>query len=238
MFKKLIKIIHAVVFWMWVISSCIVYSVFCIIFGLFARRISHIIGVYWCKHMAFVGGCKIHLKGIEKIDRKKNYIFTSNHQSFADIPVLFGFLPFYSVFIAKQSLFYIPFFGWGIAAMGHISINRSEPKKAKKSIDRAIESIKRENKSVFAFPEGTRSRTGEIGEFKLGIFSMAIQADIDVVPIAIAGTREIMPKGSYFFQSGSVDIHFGTPISSKKYTKSEKYKMSQEARQQIKDMLK
>lgn len=188
--------------------------------------------------MALIGGSKIRLKGIEKLDKKINYIFTANHQSFADIPVLFGFIPFYNVFIAKKSLFYIPFFGWGIAAMGHIAINRSNPKKAKRSIARAIESIKLKNKSVFAFPEGTRSRTGELGEFKLGIFSMAIQAEIDVVPIAIVGTREIMPKGSYYFQSGNVDVYFGTPISSNKFKKSEKYKMSQEARQQIKAMLK
>ena len=139
-------------------------------------------------------GIRVKITGGEKLDRKERYVFVANHQSYFDIPVLYTGLPFALSFIAKKELFFIPFFGWGIAAIGHIWIDRDNARAARNSITRAIAMLKRKNISLVLFPEGTRSITGEVGEFKRGSFALAFEAGVPVVPLLSAARATSFPS--------------------------------------------
>lgn len=196
---------------------------------IFSEKIGRGITVLWAKHLAFFSRVKVVTNGLDKLDPKKNYLFIANHTSYYDIIALFVGLPYKLSFIARKNLFYIPIWGWSIWLTGHIPIDRSNPRKAKKSIEKACLAIKKHNRSIFGFPEGTRSRTGEMADFKLGLFSMALQAEIDIVPVAIHGAYNVLPKGTINLIPGTIELEIGEPISGKEYTQREKNVLAQKA---------
>jgi 1-acyl-sn-glycerol-3-phosphate acyltransferase len=178
-------------------------------------------------------GIRVTTTGGEKLDRKARYVFIANHQSYFDIPVLYAGLPFSLSFIAKKELFFIPFFGWGIAAIGHIWIDRDNARAARKSITRAISKLNRQCISLVLFPEGTRSITGEVGEFKRGSFTLALEAGVPVVPVSILGTRDVLPKKSRRFSPGTTTLVIGDPIVPAELSKLDKTKLSELVRERI-----
>jgi len=114
-------------------------------------------------------------------------------------------------FVVKQELFKIPVLGFSMRAAGYIPIDRSGGKRAVKSLIEAARRI-REGASIVIFPEGTRSRDGRLQEFKTGAFMLALKSGCPIVPVAIKGTHEILPKGSLKAQPGQVEVLIGRPI--------------------------
>ena len=106
----------------------------------------------------------------------------------------------------------IPFFGWGMAALGHVSIDRSSPRKARQSIDRGVDHLKRHYLSLILFPEGTRSPDGKLGQFKQGSFALGLAAGVNVVPLAIRKASERLPKKSLIVRPGIVYLDIGDPF--------------------------
>ncbi|HEX3019312.1 MAG TPA: lysophospholipid acyltransferase family protein [Chitinispirillaceae bacterium] len=209
-------------FLFWVVCSTIIYGIGCIVFSFFAPSFSRYIGRLWVIHLLWIGGVKIEVNGLGKLDPAKRYVFVSNHQSALDIPAIIAGLKHYVSFIAKKELFLIPFFGWGISAMGHICIDRSNPRKAKQSLDKAVNQLKKLNTSLILFPEGTRSNDGRVGEFKQGSFSLALQAGVQVVPLVIKDAMLRLPKKSLRINPGKIYLEIGNPIDiSQQSTKSE-----------------
>ncbi|MBN1699246.1 MAG: 1-acyl-sn-glycerol-3-phosphate acyltransferase [Spirochaetales bacterium] len=217
----------------WLVLSTLVYGIVCLIVRILSERISRYIAVLWCRHLGWLSGVKVVSRGLERLDRKKNYVFIANHQSYFDIVVLYYALPYALSFIARKNLFYIPVWGWSIWAIGHIPVDRSNPRKAKKTFEKAVKTIKRKHRSIFGFPEGTRSRTGEVGEFKLGLFSLALKAGIDIVPIAIHGARDILPRGSFMIRPGTVYFTVDDPIEISAYDHSMKFTLAEDVRKRI-----
>ena len=207
-----VDLIRIPIFLLWVIFSTAVYSIVCILFVLFAPSISRYIGRLWVVHLLWMGGVKIEVDGLEKLDINKRYVFISNHQSALDIPAIIAGLKHYVSFIAKKELFMIPFFGWGISAMGHIRIDRSNPRKARSSLDKAVEQLKKLNTSLILFPEGTRSSDGQLGEFKQGSFALALQAGVQRVPLTIKDAMLRLPKKSLRINPGTIYLQIGDPI--------------------------
>jgi 1-acyl-sn-glycerol-3-phosphate acyltransferase len=136
----------------------------------------------------------------------------ANHQSWFDVFALAGFLPGRGTFVAKEELERIPIFGGAWKACGHISIDRSDRKKAIESLDRAGERIRSEKRAVILFPEGTRSADGQLQEFKKGAFIVALKTGVPIVPIGISGSRHVMPKGSFLARPGEIRVRIGEPI--------------------------
>jgi 1-acyl-sn-glycerol-3-phosphate acyltransferase len=196
----------------WVIASAVGYSAMVIVlapfFGLTAKRV----GRLWMKHLLFFSGVRVKTIGAEKLAATDHYIFIANHQSFYDIPVLCSGLPFFLSFIAKKQLFLIPVFGWAMAAVGHIWIDRTNARKAGKSITRAVTILDKGNISLVLFPEGTRSQSGALGVFKRASFTLALKAGVSVVPVSIIGVRNIMAKRSLRLRPGTVLLKVGDPI--------------------------
>lgn len=145
-------------------------------------------------------GVRHRVIGLENIPGA-NCIFVCNHQSHFDALLLFHYLPKHARFVAKAELFKIPIFGHALKATGMIRVERTGGDKDRETINDAVSAV-RERVSVIFFPEGTRSEDGTLKPFKKGAALLAIQAGAPVVPIAVAGTKEILPKGSKWIHGG------------------------------------
>lgn len=154
------------------------------------------------------------------IDKNKTYVFTSNHQSFMDIPVICQTIDTDFYFILKKELKKVPFIGWFASLTEMIYVERNKPDQANISIKKAGEKVKA-GKNILIFPEGTRSETGRINKFKRGGFTIAQEAEVEIVPIAIEGSRLAQPKNSFFINPSKVKIKYGNPISVKGYSLEE-----------------
>ena len=142
---------------------------------------------------------KLEIEGLENINPQQTYVIVANHQSVADIVLLYETRMQFK-WVAKESLFKIPFIGWCLSLTRHIKLLRGEFGSIKKVYRQAAEWL-RKDMSVLFFPEGTRSSTDKMNEFQNGAFKLAIKERRPVLPICIRGTREAIPKGGWVFKS-------------------------------------
>jgi len=196
-------------------------------------RMVHTIGAFWCRLILALAGVRVRVRGRENISNSGPVIFLSNHQGAFDIPVLQGYIPFQFRWIAKKSLFSIPVVGWSMTLAGYIGIERENSKKAFKGLLRAAEKIKN-GTSVLVFPEGTRSTTGSLLPFKKGAFILAKKSGVDIVPLAVEGTKDIMKKGSLMVAPAHATVSIGKPFSTKGKTEEE---LMRKTREDIQGML-
>ncbi len=174
-------------------------------------EISRKLARLWAHMYLRIAGVKVSVTGVEKAAGPP-YIFMCNHQSALDIHVLLAYLPFSFKFIAKRSLFLIPFLGWAMKRAGHISLDRENPRRALKAMDEAARRIK-DGTNILVFPEGTRNVDGKLLPFKKGVFSLAMKARVPIVPVGICGTSFLQPEGYQVpVRTGTVSIHVGDPI--------------------------
>lgn len=148
----------------------------------------------------------------ERLPAAGPLIVMANHQSHLDPPVLISVLDTPASFLTKAELFKFPVFGWALARLGHIAIDRKRRDKAFGSIERAAEQV-REGRVVIVFPEGTRSRTHELLPFKKGGFVLAIKSGAPILPIGIAGTQEVLPPGMWVDRTSEAVVCVGEPIA-------------------------
>lgn len=166
----------------------------------------------WSKRVLRLAGARVRVTGLENLPRGEPRIAVCNHQSWFDVFTLAAELPVELRFVAKQELGRIPVFGRAWRRCGHISIDRGDRASAIESLERASRQIREESLTIVMFPEGTRSPTGKLQRFKKGAFVLAIQTGVPVVPLAIRGTRNVMPKGSWRISPGEIEVRVGTPI--------------------------
>lgn len=164
------------------------------------------------------------------------YVFMANHASSLDIWAAFVAIPRRIRMIAKKQLARIPLFGWVMWAGRFIFIDRKNNLAARRSIDEAGERI-RKGDSVLLFPEGTRTRDGNLGPFKKGGFHLAVKAGVPIVPVAICGTRALMPRGSYLVRSGTVQVIIGEPIPTQGLSDDERAALDDRVRGIVEAML-
>ncbi len=162
-------------------------------------------------------------------------VVVSNHASQAD-PFLISRLPWEMKWMAKRSLFKAPVFGWCMRLAGDVPIERGDASSAGKAIAGCRRWLDR-GVPVMFFPEGTRSRTGALGPFKDGAFRLAIDAGADILPIAVDGTRDALPKHSWRFGRSGARVAVGTPISTAGMTSDDVEKLKGEARARIEALL-
>lgn len=175
------------------------------------------LGRLWSKSILKVAGVDVRFEGAEHLRaegrRAGPYLFMANHTSALDILCIAPALPDNNRWLAKESLKWVPFFGWAMVATGGcIFIDRGDHEKARASLRRAAEKIQR-GLCVVVFPEGTRSKDGALMDFKKGPFHLAAAARVPIVPVAIKGTSALLPPGSLGIQSGEVLVRFGEPIA-------------------------
>jgi 1-acyl-sn-glycerol-3-phosphate acyltransferase len=182
-----------------------------------------------------LAGINLTSFGAENVPKDRPVIFVANHCSHFDIACLCNSLPVNLHFIGKKELVWMPVVGWYMFIAGHIFIDRSNRKKAVLSLRKAAVKIKN-GKCVVMYPEGTRTSTGEIGDFKKGAFHLALDAGVDVVPIHIKGTFDVWPKKSKTITPGDVVVRIGKPIHTSNYTKKTIRDFVAEAKSAIEEM--
>ena len=155
-------------------------------------------------------GVRVQVEGLDRVRLGTTYVFVSNHQSIYDIPVLFASLPFQLRIIAKESLARFPVLGWHLRRGGHLFVDRQHPDRA--GILKRWRALVSEGLSLIIFAEGTRSPDGRVARFKAGSFLLAIEAGLPVVPVAVIGTRAVMPKGRLRTEPADVALVVHDPI--------------------------
>jgi 1-acyl-sn-glycerol-3-phosphate acyltransferase len=166
---------------------------------------------WWSPVLLWAGGATLEVSGLEHLKKGQPYIFVSNHQSTIDIPVLFFALPVDFRFAAKKALKYVPFLGWYMSLAKFVFIDRANHRDALRSLEKAGAQI-RGGVSIVMFPEGTRSEDRRVLPFKKGPFALALKAQVPVVPIAIEGSGQLMPKNSWNITPGTIKVRVGEPI--------------------------
>ena len=165
----------------------------------------------WSRQVLWAAGTPVQAEGLDRIPDRP-VVYAANHSSMFDIWALAATLPGSVRMVAKQELARIPLLGRAMVTAGHLTIDRAHPARALEAYRRAAEII-RGGTSALLFPEGTRSRTGELLPFKNAPFGLAIAAQVPVVPVYVGNTFEIMPKGRLFLRPRPIRIVIGEPIS-------------------------
>jgi len=187
---------------------------------------------WWSGWVTRFAGVRVTVDNRANLEPQQPYVFMANHASTVDIWALFLAIPRRVRMIAKKQLARIPLFGWVMWAGRFIFIDRQNAVAARRSIDDAGRRI-RGGDSVLIFPEGTRTRDGQLGPFKKGGFHLAMEAGVPIVPIGLRGTRALMPRGSLRVKSGEVFVTIGTPIPTSGLTVEDRPALIQRVRDAI-----
>ena len=174
--------------------------------GYFAHRCARA----WSWLILKTTGVRVTVEGLDRITAGTTYVFVSNHQSIYDTPVVFASLPYQLRIIAKESLARFPVLGWHLKRGGHLFVDRQHPDRS--GILKRWRALVSEGLSLIIYAEGGRSMDGRVARFKAGSFLLAIEAGLPVVPIAIIGTRQVMPKGRLRTEPAQVTLIVHDPI--------------------------
>lgn len=167
----------------------------------------------WARTIMRWAGARVEMEGVDRVEWDRPHVVIANHQSWFDVFLLMGCLPGKTRFVGKEELARIPIFGRAWRTCGHVAVDRSNRKRAISSLDTAGRRVRDEGLNMVLFPEGTRSEDGSLGPFKKGAFVLAIKTGVPILPVAISGTREVMPKGSFRIRPGPVRFRVGSPIA-------------------------
>jgi len=221
-------------FTLWCWTGCAVSTAFwatvSILGSLFSGsgRLQHYCMRRWSRDNLWLSRARVQIEGLENIDHSRPQIFVANHSGLHDILSLSAYLPIQFRWIAKKSLFRVPFMGWHMRRSGYIAIDRENPREAAKSIVEAASEI-RNGVNAIAFPEGTRSRTGDLGKFHSGAFALALRTGVPLVPITVDGSyRVIVPKTLQVNPGVTIRIKIDQPIDLSSYAKGEKHRLMED----------
>ncbi len=171
----------------------------------------------WSKRLVEHAGISLTVTGLETVPADETFVVMSNHQSNYDIPVLFAAFPRTLRMVAKTELFRIPVFGPALTAAEFIEIDRGHRERALASLRVAREKL-RSGINVWIAPEGTRSHTGRLGTFKKGGFLLALETGTRILPVALEGTRDVLPADAAILRRGrAVSVRFLPPIDAPAY---------------------
>lgn len=176
--------------------------------GAFAHKCSR----FWSRWGLSLAGIKIEVEGLENVPGDGPLIFMGNHQGNFDILALSLAIPRRFSWIAKKELFAIPLFGEAMRRAGYIPLDRSDGRRALKSMNAAAERI-RSGSSVVVFPEGTRTKDGSLLPFKRGGFLLAAKAGVPILPFTINGSMKINPRNRIELYPGTLRISFARPVA-------------------------
>jgi 1-acyl-sn-glycerol-3-phosphate acyltransferase len=178
---------------------------------------------------------RVKVEGLERIDSGRVRLYVANHLSALDIPLLYAYLPFPFRIMAHEKVFRVPLIGWWLRGSGSLEIAPESVALARRALLEAIATLKN-GMSLAIFPEGERSPTGEMLRFRPGAFYVAVQAQVDVVPVAILGTYEALPVGSTHLKSGRLEFVVGEPISIVGYTRKDLHALAERTQEAVREL--
>ncbi len=202
---------------------------------LFDKRLKmlHLYTLFWSSlYLWVVPGWRVKVLNRHKIDPKETYVMVSNHQSQIDILVLSNLFTHFK-WVSKIEAFKIPIIGWNMYMNNYIPIKRGDKKSIARMMSLCNKAIQNGN-SLMIFPEGTRSKTGKLRTFKTGAFSIALSNKVTILPIAISGTRKVLPKDTLMFTSRcDMEVRILDPIPYQEFQHLDEESLAEEIRQRI-----
>ena len=190
----------------------------------------------WARMLLHIGGVRVTVEGLEKIDPNAGYVFVSNHVSYMDTPVVLSHIPAQFRFMAKDGLFRVPFLGTHLKRAGHIPVPKNNPREAMRALTEAGKAIREKNISVLVFPEGGRSLDG-LQAFKEGAALIGIKAGVPIVPVALQGTFDVLPMHSVHLRSGHVLLRVGDPVPTAHLRPADRERLTLDLRERVAAML-
>lgn len=206
--------------------------------SLFERRgcLQHRIARIWAWSLVFITGSKLKIEGAENFQKASKAVYASNHTSYMDTPVIFSALPFQFRILARKPLWRIPFIGWHLNRSGQIPIDTDNPRASLASLAHGIKTL-RAGTSLFVFPEGGRTATGNLKDFLPGAAYLAIRAKVPLVPIALIGIYDLLPIHAYHFYPGQLTLRVGEAIDTTGYTLARVDELNMKLKSAIQDLL-
>jgi 1-acyl-sn-glycerol-3-phosphate acyltransferase len=191
----------------------VIFGICSIPFGFFRgkERVLHGFARFWSQLIMKTICSPVLVSGLEKIDTSKPQVYAVNHASALDIPVLYVHLPFQFRIVFKKELLSYPVIGWHLKRSGQICINQKNPAASIGSIRTALKTLKA-GVALVIFPEGGRTPDGKIKPLLPGAFFLAIKAQVDIVPVALLGTHELLPMDTYHIRCRPLEMRVGEPI--------------------------
>jgi 1-acyl-sn-glycerol-3-phosphate acyltransferase len=170
---------------------------------------------FWCRTWLVMAGAKVTVEGQENIDLERSYVVVANHLSTLDIMAAFLAIRLPIRFLAKTELFKIPLFAQGMRAVGMVEVDRQARGAVHATVNRQAKELIAKKRSLIIYPEGTRPRNGVMKRFKKGAFTMAVAAQLPVLPMTIHGSYEAFPPGKPWVYGGPIQIVIDPPIDTK-----------------------
>ncbi|MCU0237642.1 MAG: 1-acyl-sn-glycerol-3-phosphate acyltransferase [Acidobacteria bacterium] len=165
----------------------------------------------WARQMVAVAGGRVEVSGLENLPRQQGALFVANHQGAFDIPLLIGFVPVLKGFVSKKENFRLPIVSTWMRLLGCIVIDRGDLRQSAGAIARGVRDLKA-GRSLVIFPEGTRSKSGQLQRFKEGSFKLATRSGAAIVPLTIDGSYRLLEGNRGRIQPGTVRLHIHPPV--------------------------
>ncbi|MES2284944.1 MAG: lysophospholipid acyltransferase family protein [Bacteroidota bacterium] len=222
--RKLLHILYQPYKWLFffpfLIINTLFFCIIAILLSFYSQKAAGYCGVIWARFNSFLTPISVKISGKENIQKNTSYIIVLNHQSYYDIFLIYGWLGIDIKWVMKQELRKIPGFGICCEMIGHIFIDRSNTQVAIESMNKVKQKLVN-GTSVVIFPEGTRSKTGELAPFKRGAFRLALDLGLPILPITLIGTKDILPSDSMNLLPGKAQMIIHEPIFVNKYSEEE-----------------
>ena len=174
-------------------------------------RIQHAHARLWSWLILKTSLAPLTVRDLDRIDASRPHLYAVNHASAMDIPVLYVGLPFQFRIVAKKELFRYPFMGWHLSRSGQVRIDQQNPAKSISMLKSAVKTLQ-SGMPLVIFPEGGRTPSGQVKEFLAGAFFLAIKAQVEIVPMAIVGTYEMLKMNTFHIQPRPLELLVGEPI--------------------------
>lgn len=213
--KRALNILHSLFAWlvcgmMVIVVARTILPIVIFVFRLREEEVYFAAAKVWSRILFLLSGIKIKARGLEKIPIGQPVLIAANHQSYVDILLLFEMIPFRFRFVAMEVLFKTPFFGYCMKRTGCIPV-QDDAIRSFKAIRLMINMVKA-GESLLIFPEGGIPEGEGLGSFNPGIAMLALHTGARVIPVAIKGTREILPRKSCIFNPGTIELKVGDPM--------------------------
>lgn len=199
-------------------------------------RAQHRIARFWARCAVRLSFSKLVVEGAENFHKHPVAVYTSNHTSYMDTPVIFASLPFQFRILAKKDLWHWPLIGWYLQRSGQMPIDIENPHASLASLGGAVKAL-RAGMPLFVFPEGGRTVTGELKPFLSGAAYLAVRAQVPLVPIALTGVFDLLPIHTRHFYPSKLTVRVGRPIETKGMTVRQIGELTDRLRDAIGDLL-
>lgn len=230
-----IQLIQVILIFLWTALAAVL-GIVLMLFTWNGSWVHKVIGYYfWSPFVCAICGVRVKIHHAERLREQDVAIYVANHSSLFDIVAIARAVPIGLFFVAKKELSRVPFMGQYMWLIGHIFVDRKNREQAMKSMKRAASIIKN-GRNVISFPEGTRSKSGEIALFKRGSFLIAKEGGIDIVPMGIVGAREILSSGAYTINPGTIHVIVGERITADQTINLSSEELAERARSSVESL--